>query len=42
MRSERRLFRNKAQRSVIATWVVLALSVVAAALVAVFLRHPST
>jgi len=40
MRNQRRLFRNKAQRSVVATWVVCALSIAAAALLAGYLRHP--
>jgi len=40
MRNGRRLFRNKSQRSVVAIWVVLALSVGAAALLASYLRPP--
>jgi hypothetical protein len=41
MRRDHRQFRNKAQRSVVATWVVFTLSIAAAALVALYLRHPS-
>jgi len=40
MRSQCRQFRNRPQRSVVATWVVLGLSIAAAALVAIYLRHP--
>jgi hypothetical protein len=40
MRHRRRLFRHKTERSVLATWVVLALSVGAAALLASYLRNP--
>ncbi len=36
-----RLFRDKGSRSVIATWIVLLLSVAAAALLASVLRHPA-
>ena len=40
MRNGRRLFRNKAERSVAATWVVVALSVGATALLAAYLSSP--
>lgn len=39
--AHRRLFRDKAARSVITTWIVLALSVAAAVLLASYLRHPA-
>ena len=39
--ADRRLFRDKASRSVITTWLVLALSIAAAVLLASYLRHPA-
>lgn len=39
--ARRRLFRDKASRSVITTWIVLALSVAAAGLLASYLRQPA-
>ena len=38
--TERSLFRDKGRRSVAATWIVWALSVASALLVAGYLRHP--
>jgi len=40
MSTQRRLFLNKAQGSVVATWVVCVLSIAAAALLAGYLRQP--
>ena len=37
----RRLFRDKATRSVAAVWLVLALSIAAATLLATCVRHPA-
>jgi hypothetical protein len=39
--ARRRLFRDKASRSVVTTWLVLALSIAAAALLVSYLRHPA-
>lgn len=39
--ARRRLFRDKASRSVITTWIVLALSIAAAVLLISYLRHPA-
>jgi hypothetical protein len=39
--AQRSLFRDKARRSVIATWIVWALSIAAAALLAGFWRQPN-
>ena len=39
--NERSLFRDKGQRRSVATWIVLALSIAAAILVAGFWRHPT-
>jgi len=38
--AERSLFRDKGRRSVVATWIVWALSIAAAILVIGYLRHP--
>jgi hypothetical protein len=39
--AHRRLFRDKTSRSVITTWLVLALSIAAAVMLASYLRHPA-
>ena len=39
--AERSLFRDKGRRSVVATWVVWALSIAAAILLASYLRQPA-
>jgi hypothetical protein len=39
--ARRRLFRDKASRSVITTWIVAALSIAATVLLAGYLRHPA-
>ena len=41
MRNGRRLLRNQAERSVAATWVVCALSIAAAAVLATYLSAPT-
>jgi len=39
-RTQRSLFRDKGKRSLVATWVIWALSIAAAVLLAGYWRHP--